>query len=445
MTPAGAFINTLMRTYDFVDREFYDEPRAEKRQERQDQEQRQYRQHQMGLQTRAAERADEQVGLQQERFDWQKNRAETADERADTRLESDLDYREHQMGLQENQEQRAQESHETQQAETERKRKEEKVARAIHAAYQASRRGEPVSPQIMQEYEELTGNSLYEMAQPEFLAAGEKLAEAAQGGLPELNKPESLEALNTVYERRIKRTVGAKTKDGKKITDVRITGVVPGKKPGTVAFAVDVDYEGEQESGRRRPLTENRSDADDDDVMQVDIGTAIDSLGARVEMSRIVQSDPQWQAAIRQSYEAQTGKTAGTKEGSYTITDGYLLDKDTGEYKQLPGGGGKDSAKMQAANRLMQEGGVDNFTEAWRQANLAADNPEKWMRDYVLKMTQAAAEGLDPDAQKSPQEWMAEARLIVQMARGEAPEQSGRPDQQPGQPAATDDPLGILD
>ncbi|WP_110665221.1 hypothetical protein [Salinicola halophilus] len=205
----------------------------------------------------------------------------------------------------------------------------------------------------------------------------------------DLNDPESIEALNAMFGPRINRGHGTKK---------RIRAAIPGQKPGTLAFDLDVeDAEGNRYTA---PMTRNRGAAgDDDEVMQTDVGDIINQVAGYQQLRGALTPKARQRAV-------EYGRSLGflpeqEREDQWEMVDGprgskIAINSRTGEPKQVIGpdnsrgsgaARGAPNSATQEAQWLVQQGIAPDIQTAYGMVTRAGQdddyNRQKDQLDYV--------------------------------------------------------------
>ena len=160
-----------------------------------------------------------------------------------------------------------------------------------------------------------------------------------------LNSPDFLIPFNLAYSWRFNR--GDNTREnGDTVIDRKVTGVAPGKIPGTASFNMLIKARRPDGSVYKynAPMTVNRSanGNHDGNVAQIPVDRIVANFHSLTQLVKGAQS-PEFQKYLQ--------NVAGIKpEGSYTIKDGYLLDTKSGKMAKLPGVTGQYENVTQDAN-----------------------------------------------------------------------------------------------
>lgn len=200
----------------------------------------------------------------------------------------------------------------------------------------------------------------------------------SQDGSADINDPESIQALNAMFGPRINRGHG-KTK--------RIRAAVPGQKPGTLAFDLDV----EDADGTRytAPMTRNRGRAgEDDEIMQTDVGDIINQVAGYKQLRQALSSPESREKAL--AYGRQLGFLPNAADNWETVKGpgGSLLQRNTrtGEMKSIvgreprSGGGGYGSytptSTMKEAQWLVQQGIAPDIQSAYAMTSRSSTDSD---------------------------------------------------------------------
>lgn len=143
-----------------------------------------------------------------------------------------------------------------------------------------------------------------------------------------INDPQSLDAVNSLFGPRINRGHG---------TGKRIRAIIPGKKPGTVA--IDLDVEDDQGNRYTAPMTRNRGKTgEDDEVMQTDVGDIINQVAGYQQLRGALSPGARERAL---AYGRQLGFLPNAQDTWETVEGpgGSLLQRNTrsGEMKSIVG------------------------------------------------------------------------------------------------------------
>ncbi|WP_110647616.1 hypothetical protein [Salinicola peritrichatus] len=238
----------------------------------------------------------------------------------------------------------------------------------------------------------------------------------------DLNDPESLEALNAMFGPRINRGHG---------TNKRIRAAVPGRKPGTLAF--DLDVEGEDGSRYTAPMTRNRGKAgDDDEVMQTDVGDIVNQVAGYKALRQVLSSPEAREKAL--AYGRQLGFVPQAADTWETVQGpgGSLLQRNTrtGEMKSIVGreprsGGGygyAPTSSMKEAQWLVANGIAPNISEAYKMARARAgldggQQLELKQLDYLgdqISDIDSQVKAYQDNYQEPPQDLLAQRQRLMQ-------------------------------
>lgn len=148
--------------------------------------------------------------------------------------------------------------------------------------------------------------------------------------------PKAVEAVGVFYEPNVKRVIGEKSADGRVIKNAKLGGVhlaqdispdIPGDQPGIV-MSIDVDYG----DGKwvRKPVTENRSSAQNDFVKVIPLEHAMQDLMGQMKYAKM--------ATFTNAYQQQFGAPDdGSKQMEAELRK-LLADIDNAEAKAIANG-----------------------------------------------------------------------------------------------------------
>ena len=148
--------------------------------------------------------------------------------------------------------------------------------------------------------------------------------------------PKAVEAVGAFYEPNVKQVIGTKSADGRVIKNAKLGGVhlaqdispdIPGDQPGIV-MSIDVDYG----DGKwvRKPVTENRSSAQNDFVKVIPLEHAMQDLMGQMKYAKM--------ATFTNAYQQQFGVPDDGSNQMEAEKRKALLDIDKAEAKALEAG-----------------------------------------------------------------------------------------------------------
>ncbi|MBC5832233.1 hypothetical protein [Vibrio metschnikovii] len=148
--------------------------------------------------------------------------------------------------------------------------------------------------------------------------------------------PKAVEAVGAFYEPNVKQVIGTKSADGRVIKNAKLGGVhlaqdispdIPGDQPGIV-MSIDVDYG----DGKwvRKPVTENRSSAQDDFVKVIPLEHAMQDLMGQMKYAKM--------ATFTNAYQQRFGSGDNGSNQMDAEMRKALLEIDKAEAKALEAG-----------------------------------------------------------------------------------------------------------
>lgn len=266
--------------------------------------------------------------------------------------------------------------------------------------------------------EEIEALELFPQLRPDYDMSGAlQVAEEVIAGKRNINSPEAIESINVLFPE-----IQTGADDGRKR---RVTRVIPGKKPNTLVFGLEV--EGDKEM---RPLTVRRSSDDRDPVKQVSVEDMVKKVASLKQLNEL-KNNPKFRQFLIQ--RAGIGE-----QGQPTYSD-ITTDEQTGligQYEQgtnkfnplgsasgaaIKGGRGAGTpADYQLAKLIQQEaereGNPMSFNQAFQMAKTAVSDPVQYVSNYV-KNAMAAQEYAVSSERKSPQQLEQEAIQAYQRIR----------------------------
>lgn len=239
-----------------------------------------------------------------------------------------------------------------------------------------------------------------------------QVAEEVITGKRNINSPEALESINVLFPE-----IQTGADDGRKR---RVTQVVPGKKPNTLVFGLEV--EGDTQT---RPLTVGRSSDDNDPVKQVSVEDMVKKVASLKQMNEL-KNNPKFRQFLIQR--------AGLGGGNYgdVVTDektGLIgqYEQNTNKFNPLGsangaaikgGRGAGTPADYQLAKLIQQEaqheGRQMSFDQAFQMAKTSVSDPARYVSDYVKSAMDAQEYA---DKKKTPQQLEQEAIQSYQRIR----------------------------
>ncbi|WP_339898293.1 hypothetical protein [uncultured Gilvimarinus sp.] len=244
-------------------------------------------------------------------------------------------------------------------------------------------------------------------------------------------------------------SLAAGNKDGKK---VRPRLLIPSEDGKTLRMGLDVDGDGQV-----RPLTKNRSSADDDEVADIPLESLINTAMA-VEKARDLTSKPEYYQYLAESRGLLKPSEGKAGELQQHPDLGWIQQQKDGTYKQYdkPGTSGKGPAApadYRLAKLLQQEyaatGEELSFEDAWNKAKMSVSDPTKYVKDYVkTKLEKGAydAEGKELTTEQLEQEAVESYKRIRNLMSQDDQGGAVTPPAASGQPAPQEfDPNSFLD
>lgn len=219
------------------------------------------------------------------------------------------------------------------------------------------------------------------------------------------NNPEIADALMALDPR-----LSSGNKDGKK---VRPRLLIPSADGKTLQMGLDVDGD-----GKVRPLTKNRSSADDDEVMEISLEDLINSAMA-AEKARDLTSKPEYYQYLAESRGLLKPSEGQAGELQQHPDLGWIQEQRDGTYKQYSKEGEQGRAQSDpTAYRLAkllqaeaeQAGAPITFDQAWQKSKLSATDPAKFISQHV-------ADGLKNQRTTQDGELMTKAELEAEAIR----------------------------
>ncbi|WP_163557600.1 hypothetical protein [Halomonas sp. NO4] len=171
-----------------------------------------------------------------------------------------------------------------------------------------------------------------------------------------INDPDSLASLNQLFGSEV-----AKGEGGQKL----VTGVYPGTQGDTVTL--DLEVTGEDGKTYRAPMTDGRSNREDDDtVMEVPVEKLVEKTQGMKAIRKSLQT-PEAQAQASKVLQLLRGEESDNWELEEHETLGMIQrNTDTGEVKPVRGGAGSADAA--------RRGGGDDRPSRIREAELLVEN-----------------------------------------------------------------------
>lgn len=164
----------------------------------------------------------------------------------------------------------------------------------------------------------------------------EERMQSASGIDEFFSDPKAIEAVGAFYEPNAKKVIGTKSADGRVIKNARLGGVhlaqdinpdIPGDQPGIV-MSIDVDYG----DGKwiRKPVTENRSSAQDDFVKVIPLEHAMQDLMGQMKYAKM--------ATFTNAYQQKFGSPDDGSKQMEAEMRRALLEIDKAEAKAIANG-----------------------------------------------------------------------------------------------------------
>lgn len=182
-----------------------------------------------------------------------------------------------------------------------------------------------------------------------------------------LRSPQVIGAMNTIW--------GPRLGEGK-----RITAIMPGRQPGTLAFEIEVT--GEDGTKRSAPMTRGRATAEegDDEVMQVPVEAIMGELQDAKALFQAFQQNPEARARVL----------------NHAISQGYIQQperRDTFDIRELPNG--RFGQFNSVTGELVKELSADEAKKAGAGGGLDANDARLWYKD--INSMAAAQFGMQVD------------------------------------------------
>lgn len=291
------------------------------------------------------ERADRQMGMQEERFEWQKEQAETQQQEA--KRARDLEELQFTLG---------------------------KIGSGMEV--------DESEIELLRQYPKY-----WAALDPDTDASIEQAQQVIDPQSPvDANDPESLAALNQMFGAEINRGEG-----GQK----RVVGMVPA--PDGESVMLELEVVGEDGSTYTAPMTEGRSNREDDDlVMQVPVERLVDQTQG-MRMLRNVFQRPEAQQRANQVLNILRGDSGESWElEEHPRLGAIQRNTKTGEIKPVrPGAGSpydqrgssggsyKPPSNIQEAEALVQRGVYDNFSDAYEAVRARAGQGQQGDLKYI--------------------------------------------------------------
>ncbi|WP_217517340.1 hypothetical protein [Vibrio metschnikovii] len=210
----------------------------------------------------------------------------------------------------------------------------------------------------------------------EVIEEGMQNADGIQGFFSD---PKAVEAVGAFYEPNVKQVIGTKSADGRVIKNAKLGGVhlaqdispdIPGDQPGIV-MSIDVDYG----DGKwvRKPVTENRSSAQDDFVKVLPLEHAMQDLMGQMKYAKM--------ATFTNAYQQRFGSGDNGSNQMDAEMRKALLEIDKAEAKALEAG------ELTAELQQQYNGIRERITQRYASGN-ASNNQLNTTQDQAVNPVQ---------------------------------------------------------